>query len=55
MFKSAGLKIFHLPVDQHGMNPDDLIDLHKKHRIRMVFLNPDYQNPTGTVLVISKT
>ncbi len=29
MFKSAGLNIFHLPVDEHGMNPDDLIDLHK--------------------------
>ncbi|MEY8347303.1 PLP-dependent aminotransferase family protein [Bacillus cereus] len=54
MFKSAGLKIFHLPVDQHGMNPDDLINLHKKHRIRMVFLNPDYQNPTGTVLSLSR-
>ncbi|WP_144512870.1 PLP-dependent aminotransferase family protein [Bacillus mycoides] len=54
MFKSAGLKIFRLPVDQHGMNPDDLIDLHKKHRIRMVFLNPDYQNPTGTVLSLAR-
>ncbi|PFW96298.1 PLP-dependent aminotransferase family protein [Bacillus pseudomycoides] len=54
MFKSAGLKIYHLPVDQHGMNPDDLIDLHRKHRIRMVFLNPDYQNPTGTVLSLSR-
>ena len=37
MFKSAGLNIFHLPVDKDGMNPDDLIDLHKKHRICMVF------------------
>lgn len=54
MFKSAGLNIFHLPVDEHGMNPDDLIDLHKKHRIRMVFLNPDYQNPTGTVLSLAR-
>lgn len=54
MFKSAGLKIFRLPVDQHGMNPDDLIDLRKKHRIRMVFLNPDYQNPTGTVLSLAR-
>ncbi|KFN03698.1 PLP-dependent aminotransferase family protein [Bacillus clarus] len=54
MFKSAGLNIFHLPVDEHGMNPDDLIDLHKKHRIRMVFLNPDYQNPTGTILSLSR-
>ena len=30
MFKSAGLNIFHLPVDKDGMNPDDLIDLHTK-------------------------
>ncbi|WP_379967122.1 PLP-dependent aminotransferase family protein [Ectobacillus sp. sgz5001026] len=50
IFQSAGLKTFRLPVDQHGMNPDDLIELHRKHRIRMIFLNPDYQNPTGTVL-----
>ncbi|MEM1504609.1 PLP-dependent aminotransferase family protein [Domibacillus sp. 8LH] len=50
IFQSAGLKTFHLPVDEQGMNPQDLVDLHKKHKIRMVFLNPDYQNPSGTVL-----
>ncbi|MGG3890693.1 PLP-dependent aminotransferase family protein [Metabacillus fastidiosus] len=50
VFQSAGLRTFLLPVDKHGINPDDLLSLHKKHRIRMVFLNPDHQNPTGTVL-----
>lgn len=50
IFQSAGLKTFRLPMDQQGMNPDDLIELHRKHRIRMIFLNPDYQNPTGAVL-----
>lgn len=50
LFQSAGLKVFHLPVDKNGVNPEDLIDIHRKHRIRMVFLNPDYQNPTGTTL-----
>lgn len=50
IFQSAGLRTFHLPIDEHGVNPDDIRNLHKKHRIRMVFLNPDYQNPTGTVL-----
>lgn len=50
LFQSAGLKIYYLQVDQHGVNPDDIVDLYKKHRIRMVFLNPDYQNPTGTNL-----
>ncbi|WNS77954.1 PLP-dependent aminotransferase family protein [Domibacillus sp. DTU_2020_1001157_1_SI_ALB_TIR_016] len=50
IFQSAGLKTFRLPVDEQGMNPQDLVDVHKKHKIRMVFLNPDHQNPSGTVL-----
>jgi GntR family transcriptional regulator, regulator for abcA and norABC len=54
IFQTAGLKIHRLAVDSHGVNPDDLIQLHKKHRIRMVFLNPDYQNPTGTVLTMER-
>lgn len=54
MFQTAGLKIYRLPVDSQGINPDDLIHLHKKHRLRMVFLNPDYQNPTGTVLSMER-
>jgi DNA-binding transcriptional MocR family regulator len=54
IFQSAGLRTFLLSVDEHGINPDDLLSLHKKHRIRMVFLNPDYQNPTGTILHLSR-
>ncbi|GAE36155.1 PLP-dependent aminotransferase family protein [Halalkalibacter akibai] len=54
LFQSAGLRTFLLPVDKQGANPEDLLALHKKHRIRMVFLNPDYQNPTGSVMSISR-
>lgn len=54
LFQSAGLRTFLLPVDKYGANPEDLLALHKKHRIRMVFLNPDYQNPTGSVMSISR-
>ncbi|BFH13740.1 PLP-dependent aminotransferase family protein [Paenibacillus melissococcoides] len=50
MFQSAGLRLFRLPVDQHGIRPEDVRTLYKKHRIKMVFLNPNYQNPTGAVL-----
>ncbi|WP_445506128.1 MocR-like pyridoxine biosynthesis transcription factor PdxR [Niallia sp. 03190] len=50
LFQSTGLRIFGLQVDAHGINPDDIVSLHRKHQIRMVFLNPTYQNPTGTVL-----
>ncbi|WP_248924557.1 PLP-dependent aminotransferase family protein [Paenibacillus hamazuiensis] len=51
MFQSAGLRIFPLPVaDEHGIDPGHLISLHRQHRIRMIFVNPNFQNPTGTVL-----
>ncbi len=50
MFQSAGLRLFGLPVDKQGVNPEDIKALYRQHRIRMVFINPNYQNPTGTVL-----
>lgn len=50
LFQSAGIRIFPLPVDEHGINPDDVEELYRKHRIKMIFLNPNYQNPTGTLL-----
>ncbi|MFD0713415.1 PLP-dependent aminotransferase family protein [Paenibacillus sp. GCM10027626] len=49
MFQSAGLRLFRLPVDEHGVQPDDIRSLYKKHRIKMVFLNPNFHNPTGTL------
>ncbi|MEF3308842.1 PLP-dependent aminotransferase family protein [Paenibacillus sp. GYB004] len=50
MFQSAGLRLFRLPVDSKGIKPEDIRALYKKHRIKMVFLNPNFQNPTGAVL-----
>lgn len=54
IFQSAGLRTFRLPVDKDGINPQDLVSLHKKHKIRMIFLNPDHQNPSGTVMSLSR-
>ncbi|MGE7949267.1 PLP-dependent aminotransferase family protein [Lysinibacillus sp. NPDC093688] len=50
IFKSIGIKIHYLPVDKDGINPEDLESLYKKHRIKMIFLNPYFQNPTGYLL-----
>jgi len=49
MFQSAGLRLFRLPVDEEGVQAEDIRQLFKKHRIKMVFLNPNYHNPTGTL------
>ncbi|MBU8919226.1 PLP-dependent aminotransferase family protein [Bacillus sp. FJAT-29953] len=54
IFKSAGIKPYYLPVGKDGIEPADLLTLYKKHRIRMIFLNPAYQNPTGTLLSETK-
>lgn len=54
IFKTAGLQIHYLPVSKDGINPDDLQVLYKKHRIKMIFLNPDFHNPTGSSLDLKK-
>ncbi|MED3795305.1 PLP-dependent aminotransferase family protein [Niallia alba] len=50
LFESAGVKPYFLTADENGIKPGDIISLHKKHRIRMIFLNPAFQNPTGVSL-----
>ncbi|WP_040289223.1 PLP-dependent aminotransferase family protein [Alicyclobacillus hesperidum] len=50
LFASAGIRMFPIPVDEEGLIPDEVIVLHRRHKIRMVFVTPTYQNPTGTVL-----
>lgn len=50
IFKSVGIQIHYLPVDKDGIDPEDVKLLYKKHRIKMIFLNPYFQNPTGYLL-----
>jgi GntR family transcriptional regulator of abcA and norABC len=54
LFTSAGLRLFPIPMDNQGLIPDDIPQLVKKHRIRMVFINPTFHNPTGTTLTMSR-
>ncbi|UHA73574.1 MocR-like pyridoxine biosynthesis transcription factor PdxR [Paenibacillus sp. 481] len=50
MFHKAGIRTCLLSVDRHGIDPEQLVQLHRKQRIKMIFVNPNYHNPTGTVL-----
>ncbi|MEH7120120.1 PLP-dependent aminotransferase family protein [Neobacillus vireti] len=54
VFKSAGIKTYFLKVGKHGINPEDITSLYKRHRIKMIFLSPVFQNPTGTLLNLDK-
>jgi GntR family transcriptional regulator, regulator for abcA and norABC len=53
-FAAAGVKMVRLPVDEEGVSPEEVIDLYKKHRIRMVLVNPTHQNPTGSTLDLQR-
>lgn len=50
VFQSAGIRLFPLPVDDQGLNPQQVRQLYERHRIRMVITTPTFQSPTGTTL-----
>ncbi|MCB5236403.1 PLP-dependent aminotransferase family protein [Niallia circulans] len=50
MFKSLGLKLYRIPTDKQGIIPEEIRSLYRKHKIKMLFVNPNYQNPTGCLL-----
>jgi GntR family transcriptional regulator, regulator for abcA and norABC len=54
VFKSAGIKTYFLKVEKDGIDPEEITALYKKHRIKMIFLSPIFQNPTGTLLDLDK-
>ncbi|MEH7549324.1 PLP-dependent aminotransferase family protein [Neobacillus vireti] len=54
VFQSAGIKTYFLKVNKDGINPEEITALYKKHRIKMIFLCPIFQNPTGTLLDLEK-
>ena len=50
VFQAAGLRLYALPTDKEGVVPDGLDSLAVRRGIRMIFLNPIFQNPTGRVM-----
>ncbi|WP_078382486.1 aminotransferase-like domain-containing protein [Sutcliffiella halmapala] len=50
MFKSSGIRIYRIPTDKYGILPEEIRTMHRKYRLKMLFLNPNFQNPTGTLL-----
>ncbi|MCF8568035.1 PLP-dependent aminotransferase family protein [Alicyclobacillus tolerans] len=50
LFTSAGLRLFQIPMDEYGLQPEEVVELYRRHKVRMVFVNPTYHNPTGTTL-----
>ncbi|SDE54990.1 DNA-binding transcriptional regulator, MocR family, contains an aminotransferase domain [Priestia aryabhattai B8W22] len=54
IFHSKELNTCLLPVGKEGIDPEDIINLYKKHQIKMIIISPNYQNPTGVTLSLQR-
>ena len=50
IFAAAGAKVVALPVDDDGMEVDRLAEVVLRHNPSFVYVQPTFQNPTGTRL-----
>lgn len=50
VFQAAGARVIGVPVDRGGMRIDALENLLQRHRPRLIYTLPTYQNPTGSSL-----
>lgn len=54
IFRRFGARAIPLPVDAHGARTDLLEDLVLRSGARLVYLSPDFHNPTGTVMPLER-
>lgn len=48
--RSAGARLFTVPVGKHGVQPEDLRQVLTRTRARLAYVTPSFNNPTGTVV-----
>lgn len=50
VFQAAGLRLYALPMDAEGITLEGLDAQYQTRKLRMIFLNPAFHNPTGTCM-----
>ncbi|MBL7995447.1 PLP-dependent aminotransferase family protein, partial [bacterium] len=54
IFNSKGVKVIGIPLDQDGMRVDMLETILSRHRVKMIYTIPTFQNPTGAVMSLER-
>ncbi|WP_035850825.1 aminotransferase-like domain-containing protein [Kitasatospora azatica] len=49
-FRFAGARVLPVPCDEHGVDPVALAELVRRERPKLLYLVPNFQNPTGRTL-----
>lgn len=51
--RSAGARLFTIPVGKNGVQPDDLRRVLSRTRSRLAYITPSFNNPTGSVVPLA--
>ncbi len=54
VFRGAGARLLGVPTDQHGMRTDALSSLLERHRAKLIYTLPTFQNPSGATLPLER-
>jgi DNA-binding transcriptional MocR family regulator len=54
VFLNRGAKMISVPVDEHGLRTDLLSQIIHKYPPKLIYVNPNFQNPTGTVMSLQR-
>jgi DNA-binding transcriptional MocR family regulator len=54
IFKSRGAQIIPIPVEHDGIDTKMLVKLCDQYHPKLLYINPTFQNPTGTTLNVKK-
>lgn len=54
IFNVAGARIIGVPIDENGMNVDVLEQLLRRHRPKLIYTMPTYQNPSGVSMSLER-
>ncbi|MCP4895723.1 MAG: PLP-dependent aminotransferase family protein [bacterium] len=54
VFRTARVRLLEVPTDAEGMRTDVLADLLERHRPKLIYTLPTFQNPSGTVMSLER-
>ncbi|MFT8322079.1 MAG: PLP-dependent aminotransferase family protein [Bacillus sp. (in: firmicutes)] len=54
VFQSAGINLLDIPMDKDGMLIDSITRLKRLHQTDLLYTNPTFQNPTGSILPLER-
>lgn len=54
IFQAAGIRLYGVNMDQEGIDLLSLEKVIRQHRVKMVMVNPSFQNPTGKTMSMKR-